>query len=102
MFSFYLDFPLLTFDRAPKRLRFYALLMRLPRAQCIEVEVSDWVPPPASPPAFRALASELRLYCPTVTRVVFVYEFERTVVSVVGGVCRMDPEISTDILWRET
>lgn len=76
-------------------------MMRLPRVQCVEVEVSEWVPMPDAPPAFRALASELRLYSPTVTRIVFVHDFDRTAVSAVDGVCRMDTDISIDILWRE-
>lgn len=84
-----------------ERLQFYGLLMRLPRVQCVEVEVSEWVPAPDSPPAFRALASEMRLYSPTVTRVVFVNEFDRTVVTAVDGVCRMDRDVSIDLLWRE-
>lgn len=75
--------------------------MRLPRVQCIEVEVSEWSPPPSSPPAFRALASEMRLYSPTVTRVVFVHEFDRTVITAFDGVCRLDEDINIDILWRE-
>ncbi|KAF9448780.1 hypothetical protein P691DRAFT_800280 [Macrolepiota fuliginosa MF-IS2] len=85
-----------------ERLQFYGLLMRLPRIQCIEVEVSDWVPPPSTPPAFRALASEMRLYTPTVLRVVFVHNFDRTVVTVVDGVCRMDNDANHELLWRET
>ncbi|KAF8875312.1 hypothetical protein BD779DRAFT_1613443 [Infundibulicybe gibba] len=84
-----------------ERLQFYGLMMRLPHVRCAEVEVSEWEPSPSSPPAFRALASEMRLYSPTVTRVVFVHEFERTTVSVVDGVCRIDTETSTDTLWRE-
>lgn len=76
--------------------------MRLPRIQCVEVEISDWVPPPSTPPAFRALASEMRLYTPSVTRVVFVHDFDRTVVTVVDGVCRMDSDTTCDLLWRET
>jgi len=44
--------------------------MRLPRIQCVEVEVSDWVPAPSSPTAFRALASEMKLYTPSVSRIV--------------------------------
>ena len=75
--------------------------MRLRRLQCIEVEVSEWDPPLSSPSAFRALANELRLYCPNVTRVVFVDEFERTVVTAVGGICRMDPDVNFEFLWRD-
>ncbi|KAF9490575.1 hypothetical protein BDN71DRAFT_1454074 [Pleurotus eryngii] len=84
-----------------ERLQFYGLLMRLPRVQCVEVEVTHWEPPPAALTAFRALTLELRLYCPTVTRVVFVYEFDRTVISVVDGLCVLDHDTSTDILWSE-
>ncbi|KAG6829434.1 hypothetical protein H0H87_011418 [Tephrocybe sp. NHM501043] len=84
-----------------ERLGFYGLLMRLPRVQCVEVDVSEWVPAPASPPAFRALVSEMRLYSPSITRVVFVNDFDRTVVTAVNGVCRIDSDVSTDILWRD-
>lgn len=75
--------------------------MRLPRIQCVEVEVSEWLPPPATTAALRALASEMRLYSPTVTRVVFVHEFDRTVITAFDGVCRLDTDINIDILWRE-
>lgn len=77
------------------------MLMRLPQIRCVEVDVSEWVPPPESPPAFRALASELRIYNPSVTRVVFVQDFDRTVITAVDGVCRIDDSVSTDILWRD-
>ncbi|KAJ3575503.1 hypothetical protein NP233_g1059 [Leucocoprinus birnbaumii] len=90
------------YESPSKRLRFYGLLMRLPRIQCIEVEVSSWVPPPSSPPAFRALASEMRLYTPSVSRVVFVHDFDRTIVTVVDGVCRMDNDANYELLWRDT
>ncbi len=76
--------------------------MRLPRIQCVEVEVSDWVPAPSSPPAFRALASEMRLYSPSVSRVVFVCNFDRTVMTAVGGVFRVDSGASCELLWKET
>ncbi|XP_006457658.1 hypothetical protein AGABI2DRAFT_189104 [Agaricus bisporus var. bisporus H97] len=85
-----------------QRLQFYGLLMRLPRIRCVEVEISDWTPPPSSPPAFRALASEMRLYTPSVTRIVFVQNFERTIVTVVDGVCKMDRDTNYKALWRET
>ncbi|PFH53271.1 hypothetical protein AMATHDRAFT_55017 [Amanita thiersii Skay4041] len=83
-----------------KRLQFYGLLMRLPRIQCVEVDVSEWEPAPINIPALRALAGELRLYNPTIFRVVFVYEFERTVVTAKEGVFRHDIT-TTDDLWRE-
>ncbi|PBK95875.1 hypothetical protein ARMGADRAFT_1061669 [Armillaria gallica] len=83
-----------------ERLRFYGMLMRLPRLDCIEVEVSGWQPVPSTLAAFRALASELRLYCPTVVMVVFVHEFERTVITYMDGVYRIDEEIGPELLWR--
>jgi len=67
----------------------------------VEVEVSEWDPLPLSPPAFRALANEMRLYSSTVTKVIFVHEFNRTVVTAVGGVCRVETDVSSDFLWRE-
>ncbi|KAH9480084.1 hypothetical protein JR316_0006681 [Psilocybe cubensis] len=84
-----------------ERLQFYGLLMRFPQIRSIELEVSNWQPPPSSPAALRALASELRLYNPTVTKIVFVHDFDRSVVTAVKGICRVDPEINTDLLWRE-
>ncbi|KAF7365931.1 hypothetical protein MVEN_00468300 [Mycena venus] len=85
-----------------KRLHFYGLLMRLRLLRCIEVDVSAWKPPPSSSPAFRALAAELRLYCPDVDTVVFVHEFERTVVSTGDtGVLRIDEDASPELFWRE-
>lgn len=82
-----------------ERLRFYGLLMRLPDTQCIEVEVSEWDPPPSTPPAFRALANEVRLYCPSITCVVFVHDFDRTVVTAVDGICQLGGDAEN--LWRE-
>lgn len=75
--------------------------MRLPRLQCLEVEVTDWQPPPTGMPALRALGGELRLYCPSVTMVVFVRDFDRTVITYVEGVCRLDTEASPELLWRD-
>jgi hypothetical protein len=76
--------------------------MRLSLLRCIEVDVSAWSPPPSSSPAFRALAAELRLYCPDVDTVVFVHEFERTVVNTGGtGVLRIDDNASPELFWRE-
>ncbi|KAF8184223.1 hypothetical protein BJ912DRAFT_853209, partial [Pholiota molesta] len=84
-----------------ERLQFYGLLMRFPKIQSVEFEVTEWDPPPSSPAALRALAGELRLYSPSVLRIIFVQNFDRTVVTAVDGICRVDPEISTDLLWRE-
>ncbi|KAJ6483275.1 hypothetical protein C8R45DRAFT_1054018 [Mycena sanguinolenta] len=85
-----------------KRLHFYGLLMRLPHLRCIEVDVSAWSPPPSSSPALRALAAELRLYCRDVETIVFVQEFERTVVTAGGtGVLKIDDDANPELFWRE-
>ncbi len=75
--------------------------MRLHRLQCVELEVSEWDPPPMTPAALRALTFELRIYCPTVSRVIFVYDFDRVVMKVTNNICVLDHEASADILWRE-
>jgi hypothetical protein len=78
------------------------MLMRIPRLECLEVDVSEWVPSPTSVPvALRSLTSELRLYCPSVTRVIFVHEYQRFVVTVVDGICRYEGEIDTESIWRD-
>ncbi|TEB27394.1 hypothetical protein FA13DRAFT_1765321 [Coprinellus micaceus] len=86
-----------------ERLKFYGLLMRLPVLQTIELEISEWEPPPSTAEAFRALAKELRLYCPTVTSVVFVLDFERTLVTFMNGAFIVDVGIDAgaDLLWRD-
>jgi hypothetical protein len=85
-----------------QRLQFYAHLMRLPRLTTVELDVSDWQPAPTSGAAYRALASELRLYNSNITRVVFVYEYERTLVRALpDGLCKVDLEASVEELWRE-
>ncbi|KAF9559730.1 hypothetical protein CPC08DRAFT_637480 [Agrocybe pediades] len=84
-----------------ERLRFYGLLRRLPKLQSVEFEVSSWRPSPSSPPALRALAGELRLYNPSVIRMIFVHDFDRSVVTAVNGICRVDTETSAELLWRE-
>ncbi|KAJ7205745.1 hypothetical protein GGX14DRAFT_644261 [Mycena pura] len=88
-----------------KRLQFYGLLMRVPRLRCVELDVTAWAPAPAAPAAFRALAAELRLYCPAVHAVVFVHGayLERTVVNVDGGtgVLKVDNDARPELFWRE-
>ncbi|KAJ6503206.1 hypothetical protein C8R47DRAFT_1210481 [Mycena vitilis] len=85
-----------------KRLQFYGLLMRFGALRCLELDVNAWTPPPSLPSAFRALAAELRLYCPAVDTVVFVHDFDRTVVSpTVTGVLQLDEDSSAELLWRE-
>jgi len=75
--------------------------MRFPKLQSVEFEVSGWQPSPSSYPALRALAGELRLYNPSVVKMIFVNDFDRSVVTAVNGVCRVDTETSTELLWRE-
>ncbi|KAH7927658.1 hypothetical protein BV22DRAFT_1103579 [Leucogyrophana mollusca] len=84
-----------------ERLQFYGLLRRLSLLQCVELDVSEWEPTPPIPAGVRALACELRLYCPSVQRVIFVNDFERTVISVVHGICVLDCDTNTENVWRE-
>ncbi|THU80200.1 hypothetical protein K435DRAFT_768189 [Dendrothele bispora CBS 962.96] len=89
-----------------ERLMFYALLRRMHRLTTVELDVTSWEPPPidAGPSAFRALANELRIYCRGIKKVIFVYEFERTIVKVIDGVMRVEigrETTPTDSLWRE-
>jgi len=86
-----------------KRMQFYGKLMQIPHIQCIELDVSEWdLSPVTQPRALVALAKELRLYCRSIDNVVFVQDFERTLVSVVDGVYVLDHDVNTDLLWRET
>ena len=90
-----------TYCRTPfQRLQFFGLLMRLRKLHTIELEVSEWDPAPL-PHGLRALASEVRLYCPSIVCIVFVQEFERTVVRTINGFCAVDKDTITDNLWRE-
>ncbi|KAH9849460.1 hypothetical protein C2E23DRAFT_737189 [Lenzites betulinus] len=84
-----------------QRLEFYGFLMRLPQLRCIEVDVSDWDPPPTHTPALRALTHELRLYCPSVTSVIYVYDFERHFVRIEGHLATYDEDALADGLWHE-
>lgn len=84
-----------------KRVQFYGRLMRFPRLRCVEVEVSEWEPPPMTPAALRALTYELRIYCPSIVQVVFVYDFDRAMMTVVEGNCVLDADAVTETLWRD-
>ena len=76
--------------------------MRLPRLQCVELECSEWEPSPMHAPALRALTYELRIYCPSITRVIFVYDFDRIVMKLVDdNVCVLDNDAAADTLWRD-
>jgi len=78
--------------------------MRFPNIQCLELEISEWKlpPPPSSPAALLALARELRLYNPSIIRVIFVQDLDSSVVTAVNGICRLDKEINIALLWRES
>ena len=76
--------------------------MRLPQLRAMEVDVTEWDPPPIHAAALRALACEVRLYCPSVVTVVFVCDFERHLVRVVErGMVIYDEDAATENLWRE-
>ena len=63
--------------------------------------MSDWDPPPTHAGAMRALTHEMRLYCPTVASVIFVYDFERHFVRMEGHLAVYDEDATTDGIWRE-
>ena len=76
--------------------------MRMRQLRCLEVDVSEWEPSPIHAAALRALACEIRLYCPSVNTAVFVYDFERHLVRVAeNGQAVYDEEGITEDLWRE-
>lgn len=77
--------------------------MRLPVLHTLELEITEWEPPPSTIEAFRALAKELRLYCPSVSAIVFVLDFERTLVTIRDGffTVKMGIDTGADLLWRE-
>jgi hypothetical protein len=53
-------------------------------------------------PALRALTNEIRLYCPSILRVVFVYEFDRVLMKIEDSRCTLGEEWqNTDTIWRE-
>ena len=76
--------------------------MRLRQLRCIEVDVSEWDPAPGHAAALRALACEIRLYSPSISTVVFVYDFERHIVRATdNGMMVYEEDGVTDNLWRE-
>lgn len=76
--------------------------MHFPRLHCVELEVSEWDPAPKTQAALRALTFELRIYCPSISAVVFVYDFDRVVTRVTDNICILDNDAVVDTLWRET
>ncbi|EIW81540.1 hypothetical protein CONPUDRAFT_104945 [Coniophora puteana RWD-64-598 SS2] len=85
----------------PERLQFYGKLRRLAFLHTVEVDVTEWEPSPSVPAGVCALAGEMRLYCPSIQRVIFVNDFERTVVCVINGSPKVDYYSITDTTWRE-
>ena len=75
--------------------------MRLPRLECVELEVSEWEPAPMTSAALRALTYELRIYCPSIKRVIYVYDFDRVVMTLVDNALVVDQDAAVDLLWRE-
>ncbi|TFK48841.1 hypothetical protein OE88DRAFT_512158 [Heliocybe sulcata] len=84
-----------------QRVIFYSLLHRMRRLDCVELDISQWEPEPTSDAALRALAGELRIYCSSISRIVFVCDFERYLVRIVEGHRAIDEETTTELLWRE-
>jgi hypothetical protein len=83
-----------------KRLVFYGLLARLRELRSAELDVSDWEPPPVSFTALRGLARELHLFVPSIALIVFVRDFEPTVLRIVDGLWRMTDDTIIDTAWR--
>ena len=57
-------------------------------------------------PALRAITNELRLYCRTVNKVVFVYDFDRVVITASndgagGRILEEEHGGAADVIWRE-
>jgi hypothetical protein len=65
------------------------------------VDISEWEPSPRVPAGVRALASELRLYCPSLQQVIFVNDFERTVIVASRGTYIVDRDSNAENMWRE-
>jgi hypothetical protein len=78
--------------------------MKLPLLHTLELELTHWNPPQTTYQQLKALSAELRLYCPNIERIIFVNDFERTVMGYKEGICRIlgESEVSAELLWRET
>jgi len=83
-----------------ERLMFYGDLARLPELRSVELDVSEWEPPPVSFPAQRGLARELRLFVPSVVTVVFVRDLEPTVLRAMNGLWHLRDDVNVDMAWR--
>jgi hypothetical protein len=83
-----------------QRLMFYGHLGRLRELRSVELDVSDWEPPPVSFAALRGLAREIHLYAPSISTLVFMRDLEPTVLRAVDGLWRLAGDISVDTVWR--
>jgi hypothetical protein len=79
---------------------FYGHLARLQELQSVELDVSEWEPPPESFAALRGLARELHLFVPSLVTLVFVRDLEPTVLRAVDGLWHIADNIIADTLWR--
>lgn len=78
--------------------------MKLNQLQVLEVEASHWDPQPSHAAAQRVLASELRIFCPSLRLVVFWIGHRHTPWAYVGDEWTREESKSTsaqeDTLWR--
>lgn len=88
-----------------ERLMLYGVLRKLPKLQCLELDITAWDPPPATLRAYRALSKELALYCKIVDCIVFVQDDDRTVMIQehhrAVPYWDVDADMNTDTLWRD-
>jgi len=84
----------------PERLMFYGDLARLPELRSVELDISEWEPPPVSFAAQRGLARELGLFVPSVVTVVFVRDLEPTVLRAINGLWHLTDDVDVDMAWR--
>ena len=79
---------------------FYGHLARLQELQSVELDVSEWEPPPVSFAALRGLARELHLFVPSLATLIFVRDLEPTVLRAVNGLWHIEDKIIADTVWR--
>ncbi|KIY52475.1 hypothetical protein FISHEDRAFT_35221 [Fistulina hepatica ATCC 64428] len=80
----------------------YAALMRFLNISAIALDVSQWYPSPVSPVAMRALANEVHLYQPSITRILFVHgDDDYSMAENIGGNFTTEGTTFGEDLWRE-
>lgn len=79
---------------------FYGHLGHLRGLRSVELDVSDWEPPPVSFAALRGLAREIHLYTPSIATLVFMRDLEPTALRAVDGLWRLAGDIGVDTVWR--